>query len=270
MITQEILEDYHRDGAVCLRGVFEPRWVEAARKGIEQTMENPGPHSERLQGSSGSAYFNDYCNWRQVPEFVDYVYKSPAAELVGQLMQSKWAAFYHEHVLVKDPGTSRETPWHHDQAYYPIDGFKVCSIWMPVDPVGEETSIQFVAGSHRWGKWFYPRKFATLKNYALGDNRLDHEYEDVPVEEIDGGKHRILKWAVQPGDCIVFHMRTLHGAPGNVSQSVSRRVLSTRWLGDDAVMAKRAWDVSPPTMGGLQPGDAAVSEEFPIIWRRKE
>ncbi|GBM03869.1 hypothetical protein AVEN_225047-1, partial [Araneus ventricosus] len=33
-------------------------------------------------------------------------------------------AFYHEHVLVKEPGTDKETPWHHDQSYYPIDGEK--------------------------------------------------------------------------------------------------------------------------------------------------
>ena len=23
------------------------------------------------------------------------------------------------------PGTEKETPWHHDQAYYPVDGFKM-------------------------------------------------------------------------------------------------------------------------------------------------
>lgn len=40
--------------------------------------------------------------------------------------------FYHEHVLTKEAGTFKTTPWHHDQAYYPIDGFKVlhsCLRW---------------------------------------------------------------------------------------------------------------------------------------------
>ena len=35
------------------------------------------------------------------------------------------AIFYHEHVFTKDPGTNRATPWHHDQSYYPVDGWKV-------------------------------------------------------------------------------------------------------------------------------------------------
>lgn len=45
------------------------------------------------------------------------------------------AVFYHEHVFTKDPGTNRATPWHHDQAYYPFDGwkvteFKICNIFI--------------------------------------------------------------------------------------------------------------------------------------------
>lgn len=34
-------------------------------------------------------------------------------------------SFYHEHVLIKDPGTNKKTPWHVDQTYYPINGDKV-------------------------------------------------------------------------------------------------------------------------------------------------
>ena len=32
---------------------------------------------------------------------------------------------YHNHVIVKDSGSTRETPWHQDQAYYEIDGEQV-------------------------------------------------------------------------------------------------------------------------------------------------
>ena len=37
----------------------------------------------------------------------------------------QYAVFYHEHVFTKDPGTNHATPWHHDQPYYPMDGWKV-------------------------------------------------------------------------------------------------------------------------------------------------
>ena len=38
------------------------------------------------------------------------------------------------------------------------------------------------------------------------------EYEDVPVQDIEEGLHDILSWECQPGDVVVFHGLTLHGA----------------------------------------------------------
>ena len=68
-------------------------------------------------------------------------------------------------MLTKDPGTIVETPWHHDQSYYPVDGEDLVSLWIPVDPVPRETSISFVEGSHRWGKWYVPRMFDGATEY---------------------------------------------------------------------------------------------------------
>jgi ectoine hydroxylase-related dioxygenase (phytanoyl-CoA dioxygenase family) len=80
------------------------------------------------------------------------------------MMESPYSVFYHEHVLDKEPGTEKATPWHQDQPYYPVDGDKLVrtawegsiqrsrqiSIWMPVDPVSLDSAVQFVKGSHRW------------------------------------------------------------------------------------------------------------------------
>jgi ectoine hydroxylase-related dioxygenase (phytanoyl-CoA dioxygenase family) len=125
-ITKEILDEYRANGVVCLRNVFDNYWIERVTQGIETNLKNPSIYSEKLmsEGESG-AYFNDYCNWNSNEHFKEYVYKSAAAQIAGLLMESDNAVFYHEHVLVKDPGTTKETPWHNDQPYYPIDGFKV-------------------------------------------------------------------------------------------------------------------------------------------------
>ncbi len=48
----------------------------------------------------------------------------------------------------------------------------------------------------------------------------------------------IVGWEMEPGDAIAFNFRTLHGAPANNSTS-RRRVISLRWVGDDAVFVKR-------------------------------
>ncbi len=274
-VDEPTIEAFERDGAVCLRGVFEQRWLRTVTSGIERNLAEPGPYSESLQaeGAEGGPgkFFDDYCNWQEIREYRDYVFESPAAEIAARLMRSRQAIFYHEHVFIKDPHTEKRTPWHHDQPYYPVDGSQICSIWMPLDPIPLETSLRLVKGSHAWGRWFMPQKFETERDYPLKTSASEESanlarYE--PMPDIDGHPERyeILAWAVQPGDCVVFHGRSLHGAFGNTSQTTSRRVLSTRWLGDDARLAERPWEVSPPITGGLKPGEPMACETFPVIW----
>ena len=273
-ITTQDITSFQRDGAVCLRNVFDQKWLEIVAAGVERNLTAPSKYAESLTTEGVSArFFGDYCNWQTIPEFQEFMYQSPAAEIVALLMGSEKAIFYHEHLLIKEPGNQRKTPWHHDQPYYPVDGRQMCSIWMPLDPVPLETSLQFVKGSHAWGRWFVPRKFATANNYAL-KNTTDGEaadlamFESVPDIEGRPDEYEILFWELEPGDCVVFYGLTLHGAAGNVSRTTSRRVLSTRWFGDDARFAERPWEISPPISGSLKPGDPMACDAFPIIWSR--
>ena len=60
-----------------------------------------------------------------------------------------------------------------------------------------------------------------------------HNFEDVPIEEIESGKYGTpLAWEAKPGDAVAFHGRTIHGAPGNSCMNRDRRVLSLRWVGE--------------------------------------
>lgn len=264
MISPADIQRYQQDGALCLKGVFDPQWIEAAAAGIRVNLTHPSPYFESLvaEGSKG-AFIDDYCNWQKIPEFHDYVYHSPAGQIAKALMQTEQLIFYHEHVLVKEAGALKRTPWHQDQPYYPVSGKQICSIWMPIDPVPLETSLQFVRGSHNWDKQYIPRKFASENNYPLkeGESGFDG-YEEVP--DIDDS-YEILSWALEPGDCVVFHGATLHGAAGNASLTAPRRVLSTRWLGDDARFTNRPWEPSPPITGGLKPGDPMACDTFPAF-----
>ena len=79
-------------------------------------MREPGPYaSENLKPGEGGRFFDDYCNWTRIPEFVDVVRNSPAAQAAAELMGSRSAQMFHDHVLVKEPGTSKPTPWHQDR-----------------------------------------------------------------------------------------------------------------------------------------------------------
>jgi len=265
-LSAQLVEDFRRDGVVLLRGVFGD-WIERLRQGVDVNMENPGPWGrEYLDEAQSGRFFGDYCNWNRIEEYRQFMFESPAAEIAADLMQSDSVRIFHEHVLVKEPGTDKITPWHHDQPYYCVDGRQVCSMWIPLDPVGVETCPEFIAGSHDWGRWFLPRKFSGV----------DYDHDDAKLESMpDIDNHRdeydIRIWSLQPGDAIAFHFLTVHGAPSNLSAQHRRRGFAARWLGDDAVYARRAGETSPPFPGldeRLKPGDPMNTEEFPLVYTR--
>lgn len=88
-VAAEDIDKFQEDGAIVLRGVFSQEWIDAARIGIHKTMKNPSQYAEMLKPDPNQGgYFNDYCNWKKIPEVKKYVYNSPAAAIAGQLMKS--------------------------------------------------------------------------------------------------------------------------------------------------------------------------------------
>jgi ectoine hydroxylase-related dioxygenase (phytanoyl-CoA dioxygenase family) len=178
-------------------------------------------------------------------------------------MRSGSVRFFHEHVLVKEPGTNEITPWHHDQPYYCVDGDQNVSFWISLDAVPAEAGVEFLAGSHRWDRRFIPRKFVDSTAYVDADNG----FERVPDIDAERDLHRIVRFSVQPGDVIAFSYRILHAAPGTAGLTRNRRrAVSIRYVGDDAVFALRPWLHSPP----FEPRDLVVGgplddPRFPLV-----
>ena len=263
-ITGDQIEQFARHGAICLRGLFAASWLDKLARGLDKNFASPGPdHTIYTKEGKPGGFYDDYCNWNRIDEYREFVMASPAGEIAARLMGSTTARIYHEHVLVKEPGTQEVTPWHHDLPYYGVDGDQLCSIWLPLDPVPKVACPEFVAGSHHTGTLYYPRLFINHQNYADGAEG----FETVPDIDANRGHYDILSWDLNPGDCIVFHMRTLHGAPATVGLTSRRRGFSTRWIGDDARFAVRPWQTSPPYREvDLNPGDPMDHASFPVVW----
>ena len=195
-----------------------------------------------------------------------FIFESPAAEIAGTLMGSETVRLYHDHVLVKEPGTAQRTPWHQDLPYYNVDGRLNASMWFPVDPVARESSLEFVAGSHL-GRWYMPRSFLDGEAMWFPDGALA---ELPPIDE-HPDDYRVIGWELEPGDAVFFHMLTLHAA-GGVGRGSRRRVMSVRFLGDDMVHAPRPWETSPPFPGLADELPAGVPLDhslFPVLWERE-
>jgi len=259
-LTQSQIDSFNSDGVVLIRKLFKP-WVQAAQDAIEQNKAAPSWRERTYRPDDGSApFFQDYCVWNDFDGYRSLVKESPMANVAAELMQSKTARIFHDHILVKEPGNSVVTPWHQDKPYYLVDGRQSVSFWIPLDPVPRERTIEYIAGSHQTGKLYKPQRFDGTDLYANDKSE--------PVPDIDASRsdYNILGWAMQPGDAVAFSFGTLHGAPANSSES-RRRVISVRWVGDDAKFIKRPGNTSP-AFPDLEYEDGAPfnGKNFPVLY----
>ncbi len=258
---QASVDAFQRDGAVLLKGLFLP-WVAGAREAIEQNKASPSwrERTYRPESDGGAEFFQDYCVWSQFDGYNALVRHSPMPAVAATLMGSKTARIFHDHVLVKEPGTSVVTPWHQDAPYYLLRASQTVSFWVPLDPVPRERTIEYVAGSHRWGTDFRPKRFDGTDLYEADQART------MPDIDANRDQYTILGWAVEPGDAVAFDFSVIHGAPAN-SSTTRRRVTSIRWVGDDACFAVRPGKTSPayPDLE-YQDGDRFEGPEFPVLF----
>ena len=261
MLTDAQIEQYQRDGVTIVRGLFADH-VETLRAGVERNMAAPGPYaSENEKAGESGRFFDDYCNWQRIPEFESVIRESAVAEVAAELMGSQSVQLFHDHVLVKEPGTSLATPWHTDGPYYFVAGKQTVSFWSPLDPV-KEAALRMVPGSHKWEKPVLPMRW--VKEEAYFPNVED--YMPVPDPEAEGME--IAEWEMAPGDAVAFNYDILHGARGNTS-ATRRRAFSLRLVGDDARYVERPGRTSPPFPDhGMEPGQRLREDWFPVIWPR--
>lgn len=261
LVTDADIEAFQRDGVVVIRGLWAD-WVDTISAGIERNLREPGPYAaENLKPGEGGRFFDDYCNWERIPEFVDVIRNSDVAQVAADLMRSRSVQMFHDHVLIKEPGTSKLTPWHQDGPYYFVDGSQTISFWSPMDPVSDAT-LRCVAGSHRWEKPVLPTRWLAETSFYPDSDAY------MPVPDPDAEGMTVREWALEPGDAVAFDFLTLHGARGNTTER-RRRAFSLRLVGDDARYVERPGRTSPPYPGhAMQPGQRLREDWFPMLLSR--
>jgi len=255
-------EDYRRDGACVVRGLLDEAEVEQLRAGVERNLAEPSERAIEGGGDAGAGrFFEDFRNWTRIADYEAVIRGSRIGEVAAELMGSETARLHHDHLLVKEPGTTIRTPWHQDEPFYNVDGADTVSLWIPLDPVPRESTLEFVAGSHASGTWYMPRSFFDDRPLVFEDGT----FEEVPDVEADRGAHTILGWPLEPGDAVAFNMLTLHAAAGSRNR---RRAFSVRLVGDDVRFAVRPHKTSPPFPeldGVLSHGDVLEHPLFPRL-----
>ena len=257
-LSENQISNFKNDGVILIKEVFLP-WIEKLKKGFQKVLDNPSPYGrENILKLSDGRFFEDYCNWERVDEFKDFMFNSPAGEIVAQCTGSKKIQLFHEHIFLKDPGTKKETPWHQDLPYYCVDGNDTGSFWIPLDSVSKDNSLKVLKGSHKLPMLVRPTKWSN-DSFWYKNNK---NFMDIP--NID--KNNIFSTEMDMGDAILFNFKALHSSSGN-SDKKSRKAFSARFIGDDVRYIDRKGETSPPFAGiDLKPGDKMRKDWFPVVW----
>ncbi len=275
MVDSGIVSEFLENGACVVRNAVAPEWIERMRAAVDRVLASPGPAAmEYTPKGAGGRYYGDFFLWRRDPDFDAFMRSQPLVQLAAAFMRASRVRFFYDQLLVKEPGTAEHTPLHQDLPYWPLRGDQIVSLWVAFDPVTEDAgAVQYVKGSHRWGKFYAPATFGANSNF--GDIYRKGGLEPMPDPQRLIADNEMLRWDLAPGDVVLHHALVLHYSPGNLSASQRRRGLALRYLGEDVT-----WDDRPgtfvknPNLAKTLPpitladGQALEHELFPLLWER--
>lgn len=279
-ITEEERRDYESHGVVHLPGLLDDDWLkrlEAAYaaemsadqaqlnvvdfKALTPMIEASGAEfvTPGVKSATGRFCISSF-NWRRFRALTALCCGPPLPEAVADLLRSDRINFYGEQLFLKEAGSLHRTAFHQDMPYFHVTGDKCCTAWVPLDAIGADNGMMgYVRGSHRW-----PTHAAN--GFVTQTPLYGSPLPTLPDIEGAEGEYDIAYYTAQPGDVIVHHANTVHGATGNSSPR-DRRALSLHYLGDDVRYRERegvGLDYGKsPTLGD---GDVMDSEEFPLVW----
>ena len=180
------------------------------------------------------------------------------AKIAADLMGVPAVRIYHDQALFKEAGGGL-TPWHQDQQYWPLDGVRCVTMWMPlVDCPREMGTMRFAGGSQRLG-YLGPLDISDRSEQRLERLIAEHGH---PIEA--AGDMRAGDATFHDGWCI-------HGAQGNASQAL-RAVMTVIYMDADmrlvpALNAIQAND-RDQWCPGAREGEVIATRKNPVIWTR--
>ena len=278
-VTDNEIATFWRDGVVCLRDILPVDVVMAMAEPIDRMLDadeaadltamadalESGAGATRLvdegvaaSGVARGTFRGGTDHWCVRPEFAEFATASPVPTVVAALLRSGNVWLYEDSVLVKEPGTQERTGFHQDMAYFHLDGENVCTTWIPLDVVDDSTgAVLYVVGSHLDHTEYRPNMFVSDMQLpgTVGESVPDYStIDDAPI----------VSFETKPGDLVVHHARTIHGAGANASATRRRRAISIRYAGDDVVFRRRVGAPEKPHHAGLADGDRLSPPAFPL------
>lgn len=259
-VSQTQKDEYREKGYVVLQGVCSQSEVEAHGRVIRETAlahcRESRPMEER--DTYGKAFLQVINLWQMNPEAAVFATARRFGQIAADLMGVEGVRLYHDQALFKEPHGG-PTPWHQDQFYWPLDGVKCVTMWMPLVKVDSEMmAMKFVPGTHMGGP-------VTMKEISDDSEAFFNSF----ISEGGLTVHQIQE--MMPGDASFHDGWTLHGAPGNATDRM-REVMTLIFFEDGGKISAPSNGFRENDMAaffpGQAPGESAASPLNPLVYKR--
>ena len=255
-LSADSVAAFRKNGHVLLRGVATPEEVAVFQPVVSSAVmkfnREVRPLAER--DTYGRAFLQVMNLWCEDADVRRFVFAARFAGIAAQLLGAESVRVYHDQALVKEPGGGH-TPWHQDAIYWPIDGTRCVTMWMPlVDATTDMGVMTFVNDSN---------------NEALGEEAIsdgsDTHFDSLVTRT---GATLSVPLPMAAGDATFHGGWTLHKAGAN-SSSMTREVMTVIYFASDLIVQTPINESQQRDLArwlpGLVPGDAAASELNPIV-----
>jgi ectoine hydroxylase-related dioxygenase (phytanoyl-CoA dioxygenase family) len=251
------VDHYAATGHVKLKAVLSPAAIEWMDTTITEEVKRLNtqrlPMEER--DTYGKAFLQIMNIWTQSEPVREIVFSRRLASIASALMKVDGVRLYHDQALYKEP-RGGQTPWHADQYYWPLEGDKTVTVWIPLQATPLAMGpLEFSEGSD-----------ALLEGRSL---KISDESQHVIDDML---KKSRLRHKIEPFDLgeISFHKGWLYHRAGANTTDTMRKVMTMIYMDKDIRLKQpenpnqeNDWNTWCP---GAKVGEVVSTALNPIIY----
>ena len=161
------------------------------------------------------------------PDIAEFVTSPALGKAAAMLMGVDHVRLLEEEALVKPPG-GKETGWHQDLPYMPVDGRHFLTMWLAIDDVEFDMSaMQYVPRSHRIGSLgrqipYDAARRGELSPDVLRSGGMPKHYTELMNDTDRQSVGDLISIGVKSGEAIVHDGMLIHGTGPNRSEKTRR------------------------------------------------
>lgn len=208
ILTDAEVKQYHDDGYVLARGLFDAEEVGLLSRAAKEDNELDKRSFGRADGEGGVVRLS---LWNHPGDGIYGMFARCERVVRGcEKLLGGEVYHYHSKMVLKDAKVGGAWAWHQDYGYWYQNGVLfplLTSVFIAVDPSRKENGcLQVLKGSHHCGR---------INHVLTGDQAgADREHVDELMKRLE-----LVYVEMDPGDALFFHSNLLHRSDQNKSDN---------------------------------------------------